>query len=353
MTFNIVDIDGATAGEGDSSPPRAVAVGGTDSKFFSPLMCAPFNHDLIASPRTAIISFDAAGTQDFDTSQWISTVVGSATAVQSTTLGGVTLGTGVTSNSGITIQGVRIARMLSCCPLVFNSYLQVPDGASLPTNNNRSWGFRFLGQSGYHWKIASSGGAAATFNIVSMANNVETLVPVGSWNGASFTLDNNWHHYEIIASDNSAYFYIDKQLVHTLTSNTVLLTSGLDMNGHFVCQNNSGRTTDTTLKFRSFGISRIGVDAGQDRFFKYINSAATYVIKRGAGTLERVIINTVGSAGSTLAVYDHVSAISTSQIASINAVALVQGFEYGINLSRGLTVVATGFTTGNATVVYR
>jgi hypothetical protein len=82
--------------------------------------------------------------------------------------------------------------------------------------------------------------------------------------------------------------------------------------------------------------------------FRNIAAAATTVVKTGAGTLERIVINT--TAASTITVYDN-TAGSGTKIATIAASPVIgSNFVYGALFSTGLTIVTAG--ASDITVVY-
>lgn len=78
-----------------------------------------------------------------------------------------------------------------------------------------------------------------------------------------------------------------------------------------------------------------------------IATAATTVVKSGAGILRRITINT--TAAGTVIVYDNTSGSGTI-IASFPVSAVVGTYEYGTRFTTGLTVV-TG-AASNITVVW-
>lgn len=81
--------------------------------------------------------------------------------------------------------------------------------------------------------------------------------------------------------------------------------------------------------------------------YSHITSNTTTAIKTSAGTLHRLVVNNPGSAW-VAEIYD-----GTNSDAVIAIADLVSGsLEYGLALSTGLTVVTSGTTAGDLTVVY-
>lgn len=87
--------------------------------------------------------------------------------------------------------------------------------------------------------------------------------------------------------------------------------------------------------------------------FANIAGAATTVVKSGAGTLDRIVVNKA-VASSTVTVYDNTAA-SGSKIATVTNPALLHAdqyvLDYGCAFATGLTVVTSG--ADDITVIYR
>lgn len=85
--------------------------------------------------------------------------------------------------------------------------------------------------------------------------------------------------------------------------------------------------------------------------YKNITSSATTVIKSGVTVLHRVVVNNPGSTW-VVAIYDN-TAGSGATVATLSPETAGGGdFEYETSLSNGLTVVTSGTTAGDITVVY-
>jgi hypothetical protein len=83
--------------------------------------------------------------------------------------------------------------------------------------------------------------------------------------------------------------------------------------------------------------------------YNNITTATTALVKSGAGTLGRLIINTAG-AGSSAAIYDGLSASGTL-IATVST-ATQNSLSFGIAFAAGLCVVTSGGSAANITVAY-
>lgn len=86
--------------------------------------------------------------------------------------------------------------------------------------------------------------------------------------------------------------------------------------------------------------------------YAHISTAATTVVKSGAGVLHNISVNTLGTVASTTTVYDN-TAGSGTVIAVINTLALSGSFVLDVAFSTGLTVVTTGTVAPDVTISYR
>lgn len=100
-----------------------------------------------------------------------------------------------------------------------------------------------------------------TFNAVVIKNGVvQSSVDSTTWTKAAinpFTLDTNYHSFEIRFTANGVQFYIDNLLRHTYTGTTTAITNTL--NFPMTAQNiNSTNATNVVLAVRNLGIGRFG-----------------------------------------------------------------------------------------------
>jgi len=86
--------------------------------------------------------------------------------------------------------------------------------------------------------------------------------------------------------------------------------------------------------------------------FKRINTAASTLVKTGAGTLKSVTVNAKGTVASTVTVYDGTSAAGTV-IAVIDSLNNVGSFAFDVGFATGLFIVTTGTVAPDITVSYR
>ncbi len=87
--------------------------------------------------------------------------------------------------------------------------------------------------------------------------------------------------------------------------------------------------------------------------YRNIATNATTVVKSGAGTLVRIVINSKGAAGNTATLYDN-TAGSGTRIGTLDTVnGVIASLDYGSAFTTGLTVVTATGTAADLTVVYR
>lgn len=86
--------------------------------------------------------------------------------------------------------------------------------------------------------------------------------------------------------------------------------------------------------------------------FTNITTAATTVVKSGAGVLHGITVNSKGTVASAIVVYNN-TAGSGTKIGTIDSLNLSGSFFFDIAFTNGLTVVTTGTVAPDITVSYR
>jgi hypothetical protein len=267
-----------------------------------------------------------------DTTQfWTSTVVGTGTATQGSGVG--TLSTGTTANSTVSLQS-PISRLLPATTNAFQADVQT--GNTGVANNNRLWGV-FDANNGYFFKLAGT-----TLQFVTRKATVDSTTNI-----TLFTLDTNFHRYKIVYNGMGAVASVDGIVVVTLTMNpAAVLTANDNLPIRLENDNSGGLATNQTLLVRSVGVDGHGILGRRSRFVR-LNAAATTVVKRGPGTLRKIMVNN-GALAATVTITDNTAAGGTA-IGVINA-ANPGSFIYDLDFNVGLTVVIAG--TPDITVVY-
>jgi len=292
-----------------------------------------------------------------DTNFWTESDFNSGTVVQSS--GTVVLLSSNTANGGVQYQTNQIARWVTGNENTFRTELRVGDLGT--ANNVKQWGVystytvasSSVGLNGFCFQ---SSGTASGLNIVYFSSGTATVIPQSSWNsGALFTLDTNYHLYEIRYTAGDVHFYIDHQLVHTLSTigNGSVYSYSLHLPVTFSNVNQNSSTTPTTLQVAVGFIMRTGILNTASKYTHIAGAASVQQLSLSPGRLHSVVINTLPSSGS-VTLYDTVtSTTSANTIASMVSptASLPVSVVYDTDIQNGLVVTTTG-STADITVVY-
>lgn len=270
-------------------------------------------------------------------------VTGSGSISQSN--GVITIATGTTANSTAKVQSTDIGRYVDKSANVYGSLLAMGDTGT--TNNTRRWG-AFNGTDGCYFKLSGT-----TLSVCTMKGGVETAVASSSWNGSQTvpTLT-NYNFWAIEYRLDFLIFEIGGVVAHSISAASGTWTNVTNLPIFTDNVNSGGSTTNVSMSATAAAIYRLGPLETQAKYF-HDTGAGTHVLKYSAGTLQRVVINTSISAGSTtITMYDNTSA-SGSVIASVVFQSNAQPvcLEYHIPFNTGLTIVTTA-SGWDFTVVY-
>jgi hypothetical protein len=279
-----------------------------------------------------------------DTNFWSPTYTGSGTA---TTYGGVaTISTGTSANSTTRLSSVRYGRYVAGNSNYFRGQIKCP---AISGTCIRRWG-AFDTSDGYFFEYNGT-----TLSVVNRKLGSDNKVDSGSFNGtegSTYTIGNIATTYEIYWTNKSVWFVINDELIHKTTSATTTLTGTPTLPLCFECNNSGGNVNNNSLEIRVASINRLGTITTEP-IYKNISTNSTTILKYGAGKLHRIVVNTKGGNGNSAVVYDNTSAVAGSTIGTLDtyntALATV---EYGCPFFTGLTIVMSGSTAANLTVIY-
>lgn len=299
-------------------------------------------HNLQVSQPVRLVGTTFLGTTK-DTNFWTEAVTG--TGAVSQTGGEVTLNTGATANSTVQYQSVRLAKFIPAMTNVYRFVGRLSNTGS--TNNVRNWG-AFDANNGIFFQLSGT-----TLNVVTRNATVDTAVAEASWNvSTAFTLDTNIHSYEIRYSYVDVEFFIDEVPVHVINNITASspFTASLDLPATLQNNNSGGGTANVSIIAQVNSIYRLGYLLTLPIFKNIHGAAATQVLKRSAGYLHRIVVNSLVN-GTTITAYDALSA--TNPIGAIVPGSNTVGgtFEYNCPFATGLTVTTTNAAT-DITVIY-
>lgn len=295
---------------------------------------------LRAQPLTRLVGCSFVGNTK-DTNFWAETDAGSGTVTQSGGL--VTLATGTTANSTTQYQTAQTAHWVPGMANTFRASLRVGDTGT--TNNTRNWGM-FTTTDGFYFQLTGT-----TLNIGSRTGSADTVVAQSSWNGGnSFTLDTNFHIWEIQVTYADVHFFIDHILMHTLKPTTSYFAQTLNLPVTLQNNNSGGSITNVNMYAGVAFIMRSGQLETESKY-SHINTATTTVLKYGAGRLHKIIVNT--SVTETVTVYDNTVGSGTEiAVLTLSTAGNPLPFflEYDCPFNTGLTVVTS--STADLTFVY-
>lgn len=247
------------------------------------------------------------------------------------------------------ITSVRKGRFMFAHPNLYRAAIRIPDTAE--ADNIRKWGvFEHTNgtpSSGFYFEL-DAGGA---LSVVCKSTGTTLSKASGSFEGEvdSFVVGTDVTAYEIVYFVMGAWFFVNGQLLHKFTPTTGQLVDNLTLPLAASIVKSAG-SEPAQLEVFANSILRLGSSAPAPAFAN-VTGAATSTLKRGSGTLHRVVCNNTGTPAPTLTIYDALSASGTV-IGTIGATTGGIGtLEYGVNFTTGLTVVSTG-TAANWTICY-
>lgn len=280
-----------------------------------------------------------------DTEAWtVSGVVGTGAVTIGNNL--ATMATGATANSAVVLRSSRPMRFMFGHANQFRAIVKTSDTGTV--NNIRQMGVG-NGTNGLGFTLNGT-----TFGIHYRNNGTLTQITTG-FNGvlgATYAWTTTAKALEIIYFSAGYWFMIDGQLLHYIALSTLSapLCQTLTLPIQFTNTNAGGSTTPVSLNVWNACVFRLG-NTHQKPKFKTISANGTYVLKIGAGTFRRMIINTSGAVNNSLSIYDGTSAAG-ELVAVVNATATGGAFDYEIDFFVGLTVALSTGSAANLTFIY-
>lgn len=283
----------------------------------------------------------STGVTGTDPNFWTGTCANSATIVQ--TNAQILLSSGTNSAGSAKLNSTRKARYVSGVSIGFRGIIQLGDiGVA---NNTRRWGIA----TGATMPTITDGAlfelAGTTLSAITIKGSSRNLVAVLS---APTT---NVATYEIYWTNSKVCFVINGSLVATHLATTDTWAATME---HYIYLDNinSGSTTNSTISCRVASIRRFG-HLKTNTIYKNITSAATNILKYGAGMMHGITINSPGGVNDTIILYDNVTAaVPTMGTIAIgkNTQPTTLTYNDGIPFNTGLTIVSNGTT--DFTVIY-
>ena len=278
-----------------------------------------------------------------DPNFWSSVMTGTATATALDSE--LVLSTGTSANSVGLVESVSLGRYIGALCNYVRCVIRIPDGGT--ANNIRLWGCNG-GTSAMFFALSGS-----VMNIGYKKSGVETFIPIGSWNvdNTAFTVTQN-RRYEIYYLNSRFWFFVDGVLKHIAQSTTVPLTNTVHFRTYLENRNINRSTTNVVLNCPVITINWLGPKNTSPKYFN-MSAPGTYMLKYSPGSLHRIVINKGAGNNSSMILYDSISGggpvLATVDVSTApNPVAL----DYGIDFNIGLTVITTGSSAIDTTIIY-
>lgn len=234
-----------------------------------------------------------------DSNFWTTSATG--TGLSSQTGGQLTLATGATASSTIRVNTNRRARYVAANTNYFRGQITAPTQTAACI---RRWG-AFDTADGYYYQYDGT-----NLDLMARKSSVDSTVANGTFNGiygTNYNIDTSCNIYEIYWTNKKAYYFVNDELLHTLSAPTTPAVSTLTLPVGLECNNGTGNTANNTLVVRVASISRLGQLTTQPTSY-YRNTTTTgIVLKWGAGNLHRIIVGTAATSGAVVTLYDGTS----------------------------------------------
>jgi len=264
----------------------------------------------------------------------------------------VTLTSGTDNSGSGSLTSVQHARFLFVNPNEFRMITRVTD--TTVADCTRRWGAidvtagtPWTLNNGFYFSLDGAGALSVNYKT---AGTGATSVASGAFNGdvTTYTVDTNAHAYEILYFEAKIWFVIDTVLIHSVPATTAKLTNDFNLHIGAESVNSGSGTTSGVLEVFASSILRIGSPSTVP-ICSNITTNSTNILKRSSGRLHRITVNDFGNA-NTITVYDNsaASGVIMATIGSTN-----EGpFEFDCEFQTGLTIVQSGGTASDITVVY-
>jgi len=210
------------------------------------------------------------------------------------------------SGSSSGIYANSLARYMGANMNYYRAVLKVGDIGI--DNNTRRWGVCNILPivDGYFFQLSGT-----TFSIVKRKAGNNTVVNSGSFNGkgsstgGTYTIDTNYHTFEIYYTNKRVMFVIDGTPIHTSMATTTSLC-GTQHLRPFFDNTNTGVGSVVTSSCMVMTISRYGTPNSQAKTYFQQGTTAGVLLKNGPGSLHLANISAVVN-NSVITLYDGAS----------------------------------------------
>lgn len=291
-----------------------------------------FNEEQRVIEPTRIIGASFSS-DTIDENFWTHQTANGATVNASDVPGSVILNTGGSMNGSASFGSIRKARHISSVSLRYRTQSQLNNTGVV--GNIRRWGM-FNTDNGAYFKLDGTTFKACTC-YMGNESTVATLT----------TPTVNLTSYEIYYGAGRVVFTINNVTVANLAASVTPWTSEMTLPINF--ENvNTGIDTVCTLATRVAFVTAMGKGQTTPKFYHFTGGAGTVILKRGAGTIHRVIINSSG--GTSFGLYDNKVGDSSNSITTTDTIQPMS-IEYMCPFNNGLTLTTVGNGV-DVTIIY-
>lgn len=211
-----------------------------------------------------------------------------------------------TSGSSTSLYANSLARYMGANMNYYRSVFRVGDTGAV--NNTRRWGVTddIPSTTGIFFQLSGT-----TFSVVTRKGSSDTVISSGNFNGnvSSYTLDTNYHTYEIYLTHRRMMLVIDGVPIHTFTSTNSSVLSTWHLRPCII-NTNTGVGSAVSCYTSVMTISRYGTANSQAKTYFQQGTTAGVILKIGPGALHLLNISGVLN-NSVVNLYDGTSAAGT------------------------------------------
>ena len=297
-------------------------------------------NSLLTSPSVRLVGTNFDGTTK-DPNFWREAVTNDGTVAQD---GEIVLSTSATANGTAKYSSVRTARFVVGSALKFiGAFAFVTAGT---TNNIRRCG-AYDTNEGFFFELDGE-----VFSVGSRKGGVDTPVSSGDFNGNYGNVfapssGETYYKLDIEWTPLGAFYYVNGILLHKSVGGH--LTSKLSLPITFENLNDNSLAANIVFDCLGVVITREGELITNSQYYHISGNAATHILKRGPGTLQKIMFN--NTSGTSITIYDNTSAAVPIIGIITTTSGAVGAWEYNIPFSNGLTLVTVG-NNFDATIVY-
>lgn len=179
---------------------------------------------------------------------------------------------------------------------------------------------------GFQWRNGA-------FGIMIRVGGLETFIPPAQFNGDQVTPNyTQIPFFSILYAPGGAQFFLNNQLLHTFFG-SIGVNSNYPLRAELA---NTGNTTNQQLAINGMSIQRMGLPTVRSTYAR-VSAPGTWLLKTGAGTLDRALITTPHN-NKILTLYDNV--VASGPVLASFALGTVGDYLFDLDFRTGLTAVS-------------